>query len=295
MFPSKVKWKLEKLVVPNMRERELNHDNCNNFLMSQQSTLKKLILNDSFTHNANFIMRNLPNLESLKLEVNDGDEIDDSRLISNGRLQRLIIDGINVENLNNFKAILKHYNEIKYLFISYCYDVPVPDSFEWKFDHVTHLALDRWNCFHILKNDFPCLKVLILGIGDEYPEYTPEISDGVSKNVKKLTISSRAYNFALNLILHFKNLSHLNLSIFEWRDDKRESIIEFINDLICFEPQLKCFGLNKTYLPSKNSTYEQLLSQIHNKQIILKMYSRFCSMIAEDWGREDSFHMAMSE
>jgi hypothetical protein len=294
-FPTEVKWQLEKLIVPNIREREFDEDNCMQFLESQQ-TIKKLMISDFHNSYANNIMRSLPNLEHLTVDLVDGEEIDSSRLLSNSRLQSLTIVGLAEKDVHNYTAVLTHYNRIKYLDISFSFSNAVLGSLSWKFEYVTHLRLHDLNFFHLLKNGFPSLKVLVLEPGDEGGILNvAEISNNIAKNVEKLSLFSFYEENVFEFLDKFSNLSQLNLSSL-LIDESQKSFATTIDEFLDAAPQLKCLGMEKSILKKRNLTYGQLLDQVSNKRVVFKIYSHFMDMIEEDWGRYESggcFYFAM--
>jgi hypothetical protein len=293
-FPRNVKWQLEQLMIIYFRNNEdVDRENCEIFLQSQQSSLKKLIF-EGFTEilaSVYFIMRNLPNLEHLMLSFNDNDIFNDSLLLKNSKLQRLDIEQFR-EDKGVIKAVLNHYSNIKYLSLYVEINTDFL-SFNLKLENLTHLFLIGLKSFSFLSSNLPKIKVVALtchdgyGITDEDYDF-PQLPIENMKNIVKLILNFRKVADVLAVIQKCPKLTDLNLNIKEWYEDKNTSFISDINEILSVAPNVKCLGIigcSGCSLTKQQLTNEELLSQISKKPIFLKLYGCFCKMLTEEWGR----------
>lgn len=284
-FPQNVKWKLEKLILPDVFFMTVDDNSCNEFLLSQQSSLKKLAFPESFGFTS-FIIRNLPNLETLTLGLEDNEKINTDFLMTNGRLERLVLERFFWETDDIFNALLGHYNRIKYLSIHCTRDTKL---FNGKFLYLTHLMLKGTNSLRILNGSFPNLKVLGISTVDTEDEFNADdISNEAIKNIQKLCLEACDKNQIFEVIEKCPQINNLNLNILDWNGDQDPFFVSNIDKILEVLPQLKCLGISNKNLTAQKVKYNKLLEHIKNKRLIIRIYKHFKSMIAEDWGREDA-------
>ena len=296
-FPKDVKWKLEKLAVSDMPSDEyiiqIDEENLKEFLISQQMSLKDIRLHDNLNY-SDFIIKNLPNLERLTLSMEEEDvhSINNDFLISDFNLKHFTFNYLTTDQFPILKKILKHYKSIKYLYLSsnssWNDSLPWISSNEIHFVNLSHLLLKSAWTFIILKAKMPKLKFLGLTniFDDEDDDYNlANISNENVKNVEKASLKFCKLEDILVIVRKCPKLSHLNVDVEEWRE-KSNLFISQINDIIAALPQLKCLGICKWSLNKQNIEKKEVTYQVINKNVILKVYDDFPSMLDEDWDQE---------
>jgi hypothetical protein len=283
-FPNNVKWQLEQLMIIEFHGDELDLDNCEIFLQSQQSTLKKLVFENSYCLlSPYFIMRNLPNLKHLKISLHNHEEFDDSFLLQNCKLKNLDIIQFS-ENNNVTKALLNHYSSIKYFSLySDPDDASVSLSLKFKLENLTHLALLGLKSFSFLSSNVLNIKVLILSYSygkDDYDFSQFPIEN--LKNIEKLSFDFRKVEEVLAVVQKCPKLTKLNLFSQEWYEDENSSFISDINEILSVAPNVKCLGIIEYSLTKQHLTRQELLTQILKKNLYLKLYSSYGSMLTYD-------------
>lgn len=293
-FPKKNIWNLEKLIV-------LNGDGVIdvkslNFLKSQQSTLKELAFPSEIGY-AYRIMCNLPNLKNLTCGIVDH-EIDKSMLLPNSELQRLIIQNYCDSFDDTIMIVLNHYCNIKYLGIlsdyTSHYDFE-PLIFDLKFENLTHLMLKGVASFKFLgTNRLNNIKVLGLKCNrnDEVFFYSKYLNENL-KNVEKLSLDFQRVQGIFLVLQKCPNLSELNLEIDEWNKEQNDTFISRINNILAVTPNLKYLGINRKNLKEQKMTIKKLSDQIINKNVCLKSYISFKSMVAKDWGKKHVQYLSL--
>ncbi|KAL7018988.1 hypothetical protein ACKWTF_010972 [Chironomus riparius] len=292
IFPKKVKWQLEELIIPNADE--IDDDNCKKFLESQQFTLKKLSFPGSINF-AYFIMQNLSNLESLTLSIDSYDNLDDKFLIRNSQLKRLNINiWMDYTGNNVLETVLNHYNNIQFLSIRSSNESRTLDYKQLiniKLKNLSHLLLKGIKAFPFLNANIPNIRVLAIACFyyDEDYDYS-ELSQESMKNVEKLSLDLKTVKDAIVVLSKCPKLTELNLKIVEWNAEN-DSFISSINEMLAITNNMKCLGINKHNLLMQQMSIETLLDQISNIQIGLKTYDIFNSMLTDEWGLEGVEHI----
>ena len=288
-FPNEVQRKLEQLILRYLPE--IDNNSCKKFLESQQFTLKRLFIPGSFNL-AYFIMRTLPNLESLTLSINSDNNVDDKFLIRNSQLKRLNILGTSnfIEN-NVLETILNHYNNIQYLTIISSYESNTLDYkplIKLKFKNLSHLMLKGIKTFPFLNSITLNIKTLVLAnffYTDGNYDYS-QISSESIKNVEKLCLHVRKEKDALIVLPKCPKLTEMNIKIEEWREFTNDCFISSINQILELAPTVECLGIEQLDLILQQMTVTSLLDQISSNQISLKEYRNYESMFTDEWGRE---------
>jgi hypothetical protein len=223
-------------------------------------------------------VNNLPNIESLVLTNGAGDGkilATDNKLIS--------LKLFNFEqNSRDLRQILCCYKGIKYLRLENVSDKEFNLNSKLLFENLTHLNLNGMLFVFLLSIRTPNLKNLVIsceGTNNTINLFT--IPDENLQKVEKLSVCELKIDQIPVISLKFPELQHLNIGNVE--NVQSENFAMIINQIVSEGQKLRIFGITEKKLKELNITYEELLSQMENKRLILKVYKNFKHMTFDGW------------
>jgi hypothetical protein len=306
-FPD-VDWKLEQLTLEGYK---FNLKSFRKFIKNQKSTLKVLKLENS-PESINYIMKNLKNLEKLAITIDRTETIDklpkhDTKLRSLKISQAYEFYGYDSDEdyescTSNFCSVLSHYKNIKCLLIYSDNTIDLNLGQVLELNNLTHLFIhDSIESNLLFKCKMPNLKYIsasyeTFGVVrfDSSIESEQEPRESTSEdasaenllNVEVLTIYNWQDGNILKTIEKFPNLKHLNLGSTQFLYEI-SSMSQVINDIAPIGSKLIILGTDVECLMDFRVTYEQLLSEVNNKRIFIKLYDTCKDMNVDYWDPAD--------
>ncbi|CAG9809065.1 unnamed protein product [Chironomus riparius] len=272
-FPGQVAWNLEKLQFNYFQDNEIE---CQRILESQKPSLKMIeLFSESI---CNYVMTNHPAIENLSLYcgVEDVDHLD-----PNGNLKSLKL--YNSEANNRWlEHLLRHYRFIKYLRLDNDSDFELKPFTNIYFENLTHLSLDGLICNFLMSAKMPNLKNLEISCARASNTIDFSMIPYQNlENIEKLSLKELGMDQRLAITMKCTKLQHLNVGSFF--NVETVNPAKIINQVVSKAPQLKVFGILERILKNHDLKYEELLSQMKNRRLIVKVYSRFGEMANENW------------
>jgi hypothetical protein len=249
------------------------------YLFSQKSTLKRL--RDDKDNLCEFVRENLPDLETLHMSIRSDEPFNNDVMITNDKLKNLTISSFegNNEKLEN---VLSTYSNLERLMIKmYEYDQKILGPIIGiELNNLTHLWLDGLLNNLLLNAKMPNLKFLeISNSSEEDPYNFWRVPPENFKNLEKLSI---AHVWRMKEIYHVlvmcPKLIYLNLGHFkEFEGSLSPSMIDI---MLAHAHQLRYLGLLED---NQTMTRKELQTQIHKKNIVVKLYDVFEDMMKDYW------------
>jgi len=223
-------------------------------------------------------MRNHPDVESLSLCRSD-EAVE--HLVPNEKLISLKLYNIYQDTLY-LEHMLSHFKYIKYLRLTNDSGSKLKPLNNILLENLTHLILNGMVSNFLMATKTPKLKNLeILSNGIENTHDFFMIPDENLENIEKLSMFDLKIDQILAILLKCTKLKHLNVGNFSSIQPDHLSLI--INRIIAKAPELRILGILESTLKHQKMTYEELLSQMDNKRIVLKLYDNYKKMTNEYW------------